>query len=294
MVGVRVSALEELSRDPRGRYFAGEGFAHFCHDPSLWGVILWGRVTAAATARLVTSLAAQLNERVAPHVTIVDVRRVEIVEPQAFELLGKHVVDHQAKLARQVSKLAVVRGQGMPGALAVGFFDVFPSPQPVEVFVDLDAACRWLAVEDADGVRSLVESVHAETTGAPPFLVALRAAIRCDLVDVNIDAVSSRLGMSQRTLQRRLLQHGTSFTAELEALRLEAAKNRLIDSEDAVTHIALDVGFATIQHFSTRFRRTNGLSPSAWRDEKRRQRQPWGNGAREGSLLGLRAPRMNA
>jgi AraC-like DNA-binding protein len=40
---------------------------------------------------------------------------------------------------------------------------------------------------------------------------------------------------------------------------------RMLESNDPLTAIALDAGFASLQHFSAAFRKLTGASPSAWR-----------------------------
>jgi AraC-like DNA-binding protein len=247
-------------------------FAHVRLDASLWAVILWGRLTSAETARLVASHAIELGATIDPHASIVDARRVETVEQRAFELLGTYVVDHHAELATKVHKLAMIRPQGMSGALVAGFFDVVPAFCSLGVFASFGAACRWLEIANPAAVERSLEAAYTERSAEPQLLTAVRAAIRSDLVLANIDSVCNSLSLSQRTLERRLREHGTTFKAEVGAARLHAAKHRLIDSEDPVTLIALDVGFATPQHFSTLFRRAIGKSPSAWRTENKQRR----------------------
>jgi len=48
------------------------------------------------------------------------------------------------------------------------------------------------------------------------------------------------------------------------------AERRMLDSDDPLTAVAIDAGFATLQHFSAAFREATGESPSAWRAKRRR------------------------
>jgi AraC-like DNA-binding protein len=75
--------------------------------------------------------------------------------------------------------------------------------------------------------------------------------------------------MSARTLQHHLRAAGTSFRREVHAAQVAAAQRLLIDTDDKLGAIALEVGCATLQHFSTLFRKQTGLSPSAWRERHR-------------------------
>ena len=77
------------------------------------------------------------------------------------------------------------------------------------------------------------------------------------------------LGVSERSLQRQLRQEGTSFRREVDAARIRAARTLLADTDQKITVIALEVGCATLQHFSALFRRMTGETPSEWRARQR-------------------------
>ena len=74
------------------------------------------------------------------------------------------------------------------------------------------------------------------------------------------------LVLSRRTLQRRLHEAGTSFQKVVIATRITIAKKLLQETNEPVTQIATDVGFATLQAFSSAFRRETGVSPSGFRN----------------------------
>jgi AraC-like DNA-binding protein len=52
------------------------------------------------------------------------------------------------------------------------------------------------------------------------------------------------------------------------ACRLEKAKRLLAETDTPITQLALDLGFCSSQHFSGHFKRTFGLTPSAWRKQQ--------------------------
>ncbi|EJL35825.1 DNA-binding domain-containing protein, AraC-type [Caulobacter sp. AP07] len=58
---------------------------------------------------------------------------------------------------------------------------------------------------------------------------------------------------------------GESPRQYLIGVRLRAAADRLTDTAEPITRIALDIGFNDISHFNITFRRAFGLSPRAWR-----------------------------
>jgi AraC-like DNA-binding protein len=72
-------------------------------------------------------------------------------------------------------------------------------------------------------------------------------------------------GMSPRTLQRRLLQAGTSFSELLAGSRMRLARQWLGTTKLSVTEIAAVLGYSDTANFSRAFRRECGLSPVAYR-----------------------------
>jgi AraC family transcriptional regulator len=53
------------------------------------------------------------------------------------------------------------------------------------------------------------------------------------------------------------------------ALRIAEAKNRLSNTAESMTEIALATGFGQAQHFSTSFRKAAGETPSSFRRRMR-------------------------
>ena len=78
-------------------------------------------------------------------------------------------------------------------------------------------------------------------------------------------AVARRFAASQRTLQRRLREAGTSLQKEINAAHLRIAKRLMQETNNPLKWIAIESGYASLQHFSSSFRARVGLSPSAWR-----------------------------
>lgn len=80
-----------------------------------------------------------------------------------------------------------------------------------------------------------------------------------------LDWVAAKLGLTRRTLQRRLSEHGTTFAQLAESLLQENAQSLLARTRDPVTDIALKLGYADAAHFTRAFRRWTGLAPSDYR-----------------------------
>jgi len=73
--------------------------------------------------------------------------------------------------------------------------------------------------------------------------------------------VARALGMSARTLQRRLAEEGTSYQAVLDETRAELARSYLSEGW-SVTETAFTLGFSDTSSFSRAFRRWTGVAPS--------------------------------
>lgn len=80
-----------------------------------------------------------------------------------------------------------------------------------------------------------------------------------------IDGIAGRLGLSRRTLQRRLEQAGTRY-ADLQRGVLERrAKALLSGGPLPIGRIAVELGYADAAHFSRAFLDWTGTTPSRWR-----------------------------
>jgi AraC-like DNA-binding protein len=261
------ATLDGFSAAPAGKYFAGATFAHFCVRADFWGVLLWDRPTSEDMSLLVRSLLLELTETAAPHASLVDARRLGGVDVTAFSVLDAYVRDHREELAAKVKRLALLRPEGMAGAVVAGFFEVLPKPYPVELFSDADEAMAWLGVDEAN--IALCDELHAAATGIAPVVRSLRAVLDDRLTTITLAEAARTMGVSERTLQRRLREAGTTFIDEHNEARMRLARRLLIDSDEPVTHIALEVGCSTPQHFSALFRKHTGMTPSAWRRSQR-------------------------
>jgi AraC-like DNA-binding protein len=267
---VRRSTLEEQAIDPVGGYVAGDSWISFCASPRLWGVILWGRPDETAAFALGRALVLELGATVAPHFSIIDCSRIEGGDPRSFRAAGRYIAMNQAALERQVQRLALVRPAGMDGALVAGAYDVLPRPYPVEVFGDATTAATWLDPElDAVATAQLLVDMHAAVIGTPKEVGALRALLDHKLDGIPIAKAAKQLGLSERTLQRKLAEAGTTFKDELADARIRAAKRMLLESAAPLTTIAFDVGCGSLQYFSALFRRRTGESPSGFRAKRR-------------------------
>jgi AraC-like DNA-binding protein len=73
--------------------------------------------------------------------------------------------------------------------------------------------------------------------------------------------VARQIGMSERTLRRKLEERGHGFRELLDQCRLGLGEQLLSDTALSLTEIALSLGFSETSAFSRAFRRRRGESP---------------------------------
>ncbi len=77
--------------------------------------------------------------------------------------------------------------------------------------------------------------------------------------------VASALNFSEKTLQRRLRDEGTSYQDILDETRRELAQHYLSESHASVCEITFRLGFADQSSFTRAFKRWTGCAPGAFR-----------------------------
>lgn len=80
------------------------------------------------------------------------------------------------------------------------------------------------------------------------------------------------VGMSVRTLQRRLAETGASYSDLVDDVRLTSALTLIDDRSIKLSEIARKLGYADAANFDRAFKRWTGLSPSQARAFDRKSR----------------------
>ncbi len=83
--------------------------------------------------------------------------------------------------------------------------------------------------------------------------------------EATLEHAARALGMSARTLQRRLDEAGLKFQAVLDEARRDMAQTYLRDPGLSLLDVSLLLGYAEQSSFTRAFRHWFGASPSAWR-----------------------------
>ena len=83
--------------------------------------------------------------------------------------------------------------------------------------------------------------------------------------DASLERVAQQLGMSGRTLQRKLRDHGSSHQELLDEMRRDLAMRYLREPEMAICEVAYLLGFSESSALHRAFKRWTGMTPSEFR-----------------------------
>ncbi len=258
------SIVDFLER-PIGRYYRASTFVYWYPERAVNGMTLWGRPAAEDIEQLTQLMDAVLPPHGGPHVSLVDTRRLTHVDAGAFSAMARYFETRRAAFSSLIERHALVRPVGFAGAVVTGFYQVIAPSFPVSIFESLEDALSWLAPHGSQALQLALNELTVCARGQEPLLDAVRSLLQKSQARLTLSAAARELGVSQRTLQRRLCAAGTTFQDELLHARVRAGQALMLASEDNLTAIALEVGCASLQHYSALFRRLTGVSPSAWR-----------------------------
>jgi AraC-like DNA-binding protein len=140
---------------------------------------------------------------------------------------------------------------------------VFPRAALAARLVPSDPAPLAILARAAD---ELAQQAAADPRMTQQVKRALHDALRSD--DAQVESVAKQLGLTVRSLQRRLKDEGTSFQAVREAVRRTLAQ-RYLDDGLAIAEISFLLGFSDPGAFLRAFKRWTGVTPAEHRAGRR-------------------------
>jgi AraC-like DNA-binding protein len=245
----------------------------FAWSPTLIGYVVWGYADTDDVKELLTLCEIGTSPKAPPHRFLVDVRALTHVEARTFGLFVEYTTRHREVLAKKIIGQAILRPDGMVGAIMSGFSRVARLTFPQRVFGDAQKALRWLEIDAVEGAELLAElaRIRDVASGTNDVVRRLREELAAGSV-ASLDDAVARLGLSRRTFQRAMRDAGTTFRAEVHATKLARAQTLLREGDRSVSWIAAELGFSSAQHFATAFGRAVGETPSAFRARNERRR----------------------
>lgn len=141
-----------------------------------------------------------------------------------------------------------------------------------ELYVEFPLQFLMLPIARSDGALQKILQLQAESL-LSVFTVqdAFEQQLQQGMVDMlkegltGIGDLAQRLGLAERTLQRRLQERGMNFTDILKQTRKEMAGTYLKDSSLSLTEIGFLLAYSEQSAFTRAFKQWYGQSPSAYR-----------------------------
>jgi AraC-like DNA-binding protein len=84
----------------------------------------------------------------------------------------------------------------------------------------------------------------------------------------DLASIARDLGTSERTLQRRITDEGTTFRLLVQAARQELGQQLLAAPDADVAEVACMLGFQDTTSFYRAFRQWEGMTPQSWRNQQ--------------------------
>lgn len=133
-----------------------------------------------------------------------------------------------------------------------------------------DPAYLDLPLTMAHANASLLAQEQLERALAEVTQPEVASRVRKAIVDAegtfrDLSAVASALGMSERTLKRKLQGEGAAFSEILDDVRREHAETLLRDPQRSIDEVAERIGYGDTSNFTRAFRRWTGKTPAAFR-----------------------------
>jgi AraC-like DNA-binding protein len=162
---------------------------------------------------------------------------------------------------------------------AAGFEQILQCPVRTKASwtgIALPRAAWAVPFRRRDPILRQVLERHAGSASIVPvadadgFIVAVRRALASALAKgvTDVDTIARRLGVSSRTLQRRLAAAGQSYQDLLDTVRRETAEKCIASSALPIAEVAYLVGYSEPAAFHRAFKRWTGVTPQVFRQRQ--------------------------
>ncbi|WP_148409739.1 AraC family transcriptional regulator [Murimonas intestini] len=150
------------------------------------------------------------------------------------------------------------------------FQDIFTElhTQGTGFMLETEALLRQLVIRLVRNYKDKKESGSLPDTRTSVFnpSLILEESFLYEYSTLTLDSLASRLGLSTRQTERLLQkQYGQTFLQKRTHAKMAAAASLLPDLSLTITDISELLGYSSVEHFSTAFRRHYGISAREYR-----------------------------
>jgi len=121
--------------------------------------------------------------------------------------------------------------------------------------------------------RFLVDRVQEVTAGIESSILKFTNDVEQLIMEAlpsgipSVVHIAEQMGMSNRTLTRRLAEEGVTFRDIIRKTQVEIAKDLLVNSNRSIGEIAFETGFSEQSAFNRAFKRWTNLNPLEYRSK---------------------------
>lgn len=257
-------AVDEFLAAPAEHVLQRRRYIVALTDAGTLGIVIAGDIEAADAADIFPLLSRMPGLLGAGRRQLVDMRRVRSYAVGAMEVLVSYHQEADAYVDT-VGREAVVRPDGYVGAFAAGFHRSMAFPFEGRAFATEAEAFRWLGDPEGWGELPIDEWLPV----ADPFVADLRRLLLREGAGLDQSTAARRLGVSRRTLRRRLDEVEGGFRGLRRSVLIDEACRLLKTTDDPIKSIAYRLGFRSPARLSEAFVRELGETPAAFRARKR-------------------------
>ena len=114
--------------------------------------------------------------------------------------------------------------------------------------------------------KDMLEPKIIHTTSSKTKTLIIDEYFLYEYKTLSLEGLSERLGLSPRQTERYLKEHyNKTFIQKKTESKMSTAALLLSNRKNNITYISEELGYSSIEHFSTAFKRYYGCSPSEYR-----------------------------
>ncbi|MFZ5439751.1 MAG: helix-turn-helix domain-containing protein [Myxococcota bacterium] len=250
------------------RYALGRCFCYWQDGARANGTFLWGKPLENDIADMEPYWSIGAGDRAWDgRAGFIDARGVAGIDALGFRRLLSYLMRTQHSL-RGVGSVTMVHGGGLVGVVTAGLLSVVRPPYPFFA-VGVEQLREGFARVGVADLYEPTEDLYRRVGEAPEIVSTVQAVLH-QHPQATTEELADHLGLSARTLQRRLDAAGTSLREVRQQHLLRQAEELLAATTLDLDAIAAQLGLSSASHLVQHFRRVHAMTPGEWRARNRR------------------------